>query len=120
MQGSEIVQCRMAILYPVRTSPHNTALNISFTSGAVNSFILFIQLPDTLFINASGKIEFSTGIHVLRAGYRLIYGIFNLDFFNIEPLSFYIFGNATVVDVLAFKYVTIIYTLILGLSVIAS
>ena len=93
--------------------------NISFTSGAVNSFILFVQLLDTLFVNASGNIEFSTGIEVLTAGYRLIYGIFNLDFFNIEPLSFCIFGNATVLDVLAFKYVTIIYALILVLSVIA-
>ena len=94
-------------------------LNISFTSGAVNSLILFIQLLDTLFVNASGKIEFSTGIDVLTAGYRLMYGIFNLDFFNIDPLSYCIFGNATVLDVLAFKYVTIIYALILVLSVIA-
>ena len=42
------------------------------------------------------------------ASYKLIYKFFNLDFFSIEALSFCLWKGATVLDVLAFKYVTVI------------
>lgn len=93
-------------------------LNISFSSGAVNGFILFSQLLDTLLVNASGTIEFPDAVKSLTAGYRLIYGFFNLDLFNIDSLSFCLWKNATVLDVLAFKYVTIVYALVLILGVV--
>ena len=93
-------------------------LNISFTTGAVNGFILFSQLLDTLSIEASGIIVFSPPITVLSTVYKVIYGFFSLNFFNIEPLSFCIWENASVLDMLSFKYITIAYSLLLVLGVI--
>ena len=92
--------------------------NISFTSGGINGFILFSQLLDTLLLDASGAIEISSKIHSISWGYHVFYGLFSLNFFNIEPLSFCLWNGATVLDVLAFKYVTIAYSLVLIVSVI--
>ena len=55
---------------------------------------------------------------MLSTVYKVIYGFFNLDFFNIEPLSFCIWENASVLDMLSFKYITIAYSLLLVLGVI--
>lgn len=93
-------------------------LNISFTTGAVNGFILFSQMLDTLQIDASGVIKFSGPITVLTRGYQIIYGFFTLDLFTTEPLSFCLWKNATVLDMLAFKYITVAYSLLLVISVI--
>ena len=93
-------------------------LNISFTSGAVNGFILFSQLLNSLHIDASGIIVFPSAIANLMEGYKLIYGFFNLDFFQIESISFCLWPDASALDMLAFKYVTIVYALFLVLLVI--
>ena len=92
--------------------------NISFTSGAINGFILFSQLLDTLFIDGSGVIEAPEAVRDISYGYHIIYGFFSLNFFSINPLSFCLWKDATVLDILAFKYVTIAYAFILILSVI--
>ena len=92
--------------------------NISFTSGAVNGFILYTQLLSSLNIDASGIIVFPTAISNLMKGCKLIYGFFNLNFFRIESLSFYIWPYASALDMLAIKYVTIMYALFLVLLVI--
>ena len=96
--------------------------NISFTSGTISGFVLFSQLLVTLDIDAGGIIKFSYSVkHSLNEwaqGYQMLYGFFNLNFFNTESLSFCIMTNATALDMLAFKYVTILYTLLLILSVI--
>ena len=92
--------------------------NISFTSGGINGFILFSQLLDTLLLDGSGAIEIPSKIRSISWGYHVFYGLFSLNFFNIEPLSFCLWNGATVLDVLAFKYVTIAYSLVLIVSVI--
>ena len=92
--------------------------SISFTSGAVNSFILYSQLLSSLNIDASGIIVFPTAISNMMKGYKLIYGFFNLNFFQIESLSFCLWPNASALDMLAIKYVTIMYALFLVLLVI--
>ena len=88
-------------------------LNISFTSGAVNGFILFSQLINTLNIDAGGFINLSGSTLFFIRSYRVIYGFFNLDYFNVETLSFCLWTNASALDMIAFKYVTIIYALFL-------
>ena len=88
-------------------------LNISFTSGTVNGFILFCQMLYSFDINASGLIAFPSAISTLIEGYRLIYGVFSLDFFPVEALSFCLWPNASALDMQAFKYVTIVYALLL-------
>ena len=90
-------------------------LNINFTSGTISGFILFSQLLDTVLVNGSGVVKYPKGVSVLSWGYQLIYGIFTMEFFNIEPLSFCLWEGATVLDVLAFRYVTIVYAFFLVL-----
>ena len=96
--------------------------NISFTSGAVNGFILFSQLLGSLDIYAGGITVFSVTekpkFDNATQGYRVVYGFFNLDFFNTESLSFCLWKNASALDMLAFKYVTILYAILLVVAVI--
>ena len=96
--------------------------NISFTSGAINGFILFIQLFHSLDIDASGIIALPGSIkHRVdnwTQGHQIIYGIFNLNFFNSESLSFCLWKGASALDMLAIQYITILYTVMLIVLVI--
>lgn len=97
-------------------------LNIKVTSGMVNGFILFSQLLLSMDIDASGiivypqyakqKIQFATDL------YQLIYGFLNLDIFNSEHFSFCLMKGATALDTLAFKYITILYIIMLIVAVV--
>ena len=91
--------------------------NISFTSGAVNGFILFSQVLLSLNIDASGVITFPNQSAPIE-GYQLLYGFLNLDFFTIDTLSFCLWPEATALDMLAFKYVSIVYALSLVILVV--
>ena len=92
--------------------------NISFTSGALNGFILFSQVLDTLLVDASGVIIFSDDVKRSIDTIRMIYGFFNLDFFYIKSLSFCVWESASVLDILAFKYLTVVYSVFLIAGVI--
>lgn len=92
--------------------------NVNFTSGAVNGFILFSQMLNTLDVDASGLITFPSLIGVLMEGYQLLYGPFSFNFFHIDSLSFSLWPNATALDMVAFKYVSILYALLLVIIVI--
>ena len=92
--------------------------NISFTSGAVNGFILFSQLINSLNIDAGGLIVLPNVTLIFVRGYRVIYGFFNLDYFNVETLSFCLWSNASALDMIALKYVTIAYALLLVVTVL--
>ena len=98
-------------------------LNVSFTSGGVlSSFILFSQLLDSFDINASGITTYTKSIkqtiNTLTTSYQFLYGFFNMNFFDYETLSFCLWENATILEMLTFKYVTILYILLLIVSVI--
>ena len=88
-------------------------LNIRFTSGSVNGFILFAQVMDSLSIDANGAIQFPAAINFLTHCHRFIYRFFNLDFFSTNGLSFCLWEGATVLDAMAMKYVTIVYAFVL-------
>ena len=93
-------------------------LNINFTSGAINGFILFSQLLYSFNIDASGLITFPRWVAALMDRRGLFYGLFSLDFFETENLSFCLFSNASALDIVTFKYVTIVYALLLVIIVI--
>ena len=89
-------------------------LNVSFTSGAVNGFILFSQLITSLNINADGlAFPNSTAEIFIVTGYQVLYGVFNLDYFSTETISFCLWNGASALDMIAFKYITITYALLL-------
>ena len=91
--------------------------NISFTSGRVNGFILFSQILLSLNIDASGVINFPNQRAIIE-GYQFLYGFLNMDFFTINSLSFCLWKKATALDMVAFKYITIIYAISLVILVI--
>ena len=95
-------------------------LNISFTSGALNGFIFFAQVVDSLALNAydiSGVYSPPIVIELMEF-YEFIYRMFNLDFFNVNLLSFCLWEGARTLDMLAFKLVSILYGLLLILVTI--
>lgn len=84
--------------------------NISFTSGAANGFILYAQLLDFL------NIDFYN-IHLLPKQFtdthRFFYSMSNLNFFSIDKLSFCLWKGASTLDIISWKYATIVYALFL-------
>ncbi len=90
--------------------------NVSFTSGSANGFIFFAQVIDSLAINSNGI----NGLNPTHAwsqfftkAFQLIYNVFNLEFFDIDQLSFCIWRGAGTLDVLVMKYATIVYIFLL-------
>ena len=94
--------------------------NISFTSGAVNGFILYSQLLNSLYIDVvrHSHLPLPDALTVLREGYRFVYRILNLNFFQIEKLSFCLWPQASAIDMIAFKYITLAYALVLVIVVV--
>ena len=87
--------------------------NVSFTSGAINSFVLFAQLQDGLAMLGDGRVYNFSVQHYFILVSEFVYRFFNFDFFSVEELSFCLWRGTTVLDVMAFKYVTILFGLIL-------
>lgn len=87
--------------------------NLNFASGTLNGFILFSQLVYTFNEDSSGLVKFPLVIAKLMEGSRLLYGVFSLDFFQAEAFSFCLFPTASSLDMVAFKYVTIVYALVM-------
>ena len=83
------------------------SFNIHLTSGTWNSVILYAQIIDCFQVNSLQLFEPPHGILELTSIYQFIFGWFNFDFFKFDDyLSFCIWDGMTVLDVLAFKYVT--------------
>ena len=93
--------------------------NIKLTTGAFNAFLYFAQVSDNLLITANGFITFPYHTYTFVRINRLIYRMFNLNFFAVGELSFCLWKSAQTLDLLIFKYVTIIYALILVFIIIA-
>ncbi len=89
------------------------AFNVSLTSGVANSFILFAQVMDFFQVDALGNFALPKGISILTDVYQFIFGFFNLDFFRMDALSFCLWNDATVLDMLVIKYVTTAYAMLL-------
>ena len=75
--------------------------DLSFTTGNITSYIFFTQYLNQLTIHVNDVFSY------LRMPYQTFYGIFNLGFFHIEEFSFCLWPGASLLDVVAFKYITI-------------
>lgn len=87
--------------------------NISITSGATNGVIFFTQVIDTMKINGDNFIRLQGSNMGITRTYRFIYRMFSLNFFAIKELSFCLRPGASGLDMLAIKYITIVYGLVL-------
>lgn len=89
--------------------------NVSFTSGSINGFVLFAQSIDSLMINentATGRYS-NPLVNVFNSICEVVYSFFNLNFFGIKSLSYCLLKGANTLDIIAFKYVTVTYAMLL-------
>ena len=76
--------------------------DFSFTSGGTVGFIFFSQYLDKL------TVHINDTVYYLRKPYRLFYGIFNFEYFTADYLSFCLWKDFQILDVIFFKYITIL------------
>ena len=88
--------------------------DLSFTSGKAVGFVFFSQCLNHLILNTNNIFTH------LRTPYHIFYGLFNFEFFLIENLSFCLWKGAQILDVIAFKYVTILFAFGLVLILVVS
>lgn len=87
--------------------------DINFTSGSLNGFIFFAQMYDTISQIGASFITYSDHYSKFSLFHRLVYKIFNIDFFDIDELSFCLFQTPNTLSILMMKYVTVMYGFIL-------
>lgn len=93
---------------------------VNFSSGASNGFIFYCQIV-TIIPPKYTTMEHSNGvINTLTIGYNLVYGIFNFEFFSVDLMSFCLFRGATVMNILVFRYITIVFAFFLVIFLILS
>ena len=87
--------------------------DFSFTSGNVVGFIFFAQYFDHLAVSVNHGHAF----YYLRMPYQLFYGTLNFNFLSVNSLSFCLWEGFELMDVAAFKYVTVLlsFGLVFGL-----
>ena len=76
--------------------------DFNFTSGSTVGFIFFCQYLDKLSVNIDELFLY------IRKPYKLFYGIFNFEYFTIDYLSFCLWGNFQILDIICFKYLTVL------------
>ncbi len=113
--------CRYGILFYILSDLTPTVIfftivmisGLSFSSGTLNGFVFFSQVVDVFSQDLIFSQNYNKGklLTILQAGPQLIFGIFNFDFFSIFP--FCLWEGATILDALAFKYITTLFALIL-------
>ena len=86
--------------------------NISFTSGTINGFVLYAQTIDSLIIYTH-KYKRSSVFDTFTSIYGVIYSFFNLNFFGIDKLSFCLLRGANALDIIALKYATVAFAIVL-------
>ena len=86
-----------------------TVWDVQFTTGSLQGFVLYAQLFDTLLIIANGQIPLHRGASRALLVLKFFVNIFNMEFFVNDHLSFCLWENASNLDVLTFKYVTVVY-----------
>ena len=86
--------------------------NINLTSGALYSFIFYSQVVNNHYRNTVYQSYNGPLMYFFHA-FKMIYGIFDLETFEIDQLSFCLFKDATIMDLMLIKYLTTLYALLL-------
>ena len=88
--------------------------DISLTTGLAYNFFFMIQLMHHMAVSVNGAVDFKPAI--IHNIYIVIYNMFNLDFFDIDELSFCLWKGASTLDMISIKYVSFIYAILLILG----
>ena len=92
--------------------------DIRFTTGTASGLVFFAQIIGTVTIRMKWDSEQSEVFEIFNSIHQVIYGLFNFNFFNLEPTSFCLWGDATVLGVIAFKYISVLFAFTLLLSIV--
>ena len=93
--------------------------NISLTSGALYSFVLYAQLLDFLYIGSfEGLSSSETSLTKVVKIIHMVYSTFNLKTFYGEIFSFCLISNANAMDTYLFQYGTILYAVMLVIATV--
>ena len=88
--------------------------DISLTTGLAYNFFFMAQLLETMVVSVNGAVEFKPTI--IRSIYTVLYSTLNLEFFDIDELSFCLWKGASTLDIISIKYVSFIYAILLVLG----
>ena len=89
--------------------------NVRFTSGAINGFIFFVQIMNSISDIGDNFIKSYTELEAFQ---HFFFGLLNLNFFEFDQLTFCLWKNANALDMLMMKYVTIVYAFFLVLGTV--
>lgn len=92
--------------------------NVSFTSGNLNGFIFFAQMYVSISKVGESFITHPYQYSSISIVHRFVYKAFNMNFFDIEALSFCLFKTPSTLNILLVKYLTIAYALVLVMGTI--
>ena len=87
-------------------------MKLKLTSGLMQSFLLFAQTI-TLINRVPSVIPLSQTVQVFIRVHIFLLGFLGLEFFVLDELSFCLWNGATVMDNLAFHYITTFFTILL-------
>ena len=87
--------------------------DFTFTSGNIVGFLFFSQYFEPLILPTD-----STLLTIFQFPYKLFYGIFNLEYFNVEYTAYCLWKGLDTQDVIAIKYVSIIFSFVLVLMLV--
>lgn len=87
--------------------------DIELTSGALNGFIMYMQLFIGLHVTDIGTSSISAVTAILFKGLGGISCAFNLNFFSIPGLEFCLFKGANSLDLLVINYALLAYSFLL-------
>ena len=92
-------------------------MNVSFTSGALNGFLLYAQAILFFEIKINNRIELPGEVKFAYHLIHILLEVFNLNFFHIDEISFCLFESANTLDLIMFRYVTIFYSFFMVLFI---
>lgn len=87
--------------------------NVNLSHGAFYSFILYSQILNNMFVSAYPIVPFGKPLRIIMDFYKVFYGIFSFDILELDVISYCVTPNASVLDMLLFKYFTTFYALCL-------
>ena len=93
---------------------------VQLTSGSVNGLILFIQISNQMRLQNNGFIVFPEFAKTALNIYSTIANMLRLSFFQTDKLAFCLSESASNMDVVAVKYFTLFYTLVLIVTVVVA
>ena len=86
-------------------------LDISLTSGTAYSVIFMVQMIQAMIVSVNGAVIFHPKF--LHDFYIVAYNALNLDIFDIDEMSFCLWKGAGTLDVIAMKYVSVLFAILL-------